>query len=278
LVAPALAQRQPDYEAVRRDIEAILDDADWDDGSWGPVLVRLAWHASGTYDLCTRDGGSNGASMRFAPESTHGANNGLAHARQRLEQVKAKHPDISYADLWTLAGTVAIEAMGGPKLRWRPGRTDVPDGSKCPADGRLPDASQGNVHTRSIFQRMGFTDRETVALIGAHALGRCHTDRSGYSGPWTNAPTTFSNDFFVQLLEQEWKEKKWNGPRQYEDKSGQLMMLPTDLALLADPVFRQWVEAYAKDEALFFRDFASAWQQLLELGVPYRGGVLASVF
>lgn len=58
-----------------------MDNDDYDDGSYGPVLVRLAWHASGTFDKATGTGGSNGATMRFAPESGHGANAGLAVAR-----------------------------------------------------------------------------------------------------------------------------------------------------------------------------------------------------
>jgi hypothetical protein len=73
------------YSAVRAAIGGILtSDKSWDDGSLGPVLVRLAWHASGTYDLKTRSGGSNGATMRFAPESSDGANAGLQHARLGL--------------------------------------------------------------------------------------------------------------------------------------------------------------------------------------------------
>jgi cytochrome c peroxidase len=61
---------------------------DYDDGSYGPVLLRLAWHASGTYDKETGTGGSNGATMRFAPEADHGANAGLKAARDFLEPVK----------------------------------------------------------------------------------------------------------------------------------------------------------------------------------------------
>ena len=57
--------------------------------------------------------------MRFKPESTDGANAGLEHARAFLEPIKAKHSWISYADLWTLAGVVAIEAMNGPKIPWK---------------------------------------------------------------------------------------------------------------------------------------------------------------
>jgi cytochrome c peroxidase len=118
---------------------------------------------------------------------------------------------------------------------------------------------------------MGFNDQEIVALSGAHALGRCHTDRSGYSGPWTFAPTTFSNGYFKALLEEKWVKKKWDGPLQYVDKkTGSLMMLPSDLALLSDRSFRKYVDMYAKDEQLFFKDFAAAFQKLEELGVPFK--------
>lgn len=260
-----------DYAAVRKAIEDVLDSDDYDDGSYGPVLVRLAWHASGT---ATPDGkggyayGSNGATMRFAPESEHGANAGLAVARGLLEPIKRKFPWISHGDLWTLAGVVAIESMGGPTIPWQPGRVDAADSSSCPPDGKLPDASLGAPHLRDVFGRMGFDDREIVALSGAHTLGRCHPDRSGFSGPWTNAPTTFSNLYFQELTNNAWRKKKWSGPLQYEDKSGQLMMLPTDMALLWDKGFKKHVVEYAKDEELFFRDFARAFSRLLALGVP----------
>jgi cytochrome c peroxidase len=257
-----------DYGAVRKAIEDILDKDDYDDGSYGPVLVRLAWHASGTYDKGTNTGGSNGATMRWAPESEHAANAGLQVARALLEPIKAKFPWITYADLWTLAGATAVEAMGGPHIPWRPGRTDRP-ANMCPPDGRLPDAALGAAHVRDIFGRMGFNEREMVALSGAHCLGRCHTDRSGYVNPWTNAPTTFSNLYFTELKDNKWRKKKWEGPLQYEDKSGNLMMLPTDMALLWDKGFKKWVDTYAKDEELFFKDFADVFSRLLELGVPF---------
>jgi len=60
--------------------------------------------------------------------------------------------------------------------------------------------------------------------------------------------------------------KKWNGPKQYTDPTGELMMLPADLALRDDPEFRKYCEKYAKDEQLFFKDFAAAWQKLTEAG------------
>lgn len=267
---PSAAPSKPgDYAAVRSAIADLLDAPEYDDGSYGPVLVRLAWHASGTYDRISGTGGSNGATMRFVPECEHGANAGLDVARKLLEPVKAKFPWISNADLWTLAGGVAIEEMGGPEIKWHPGRVDKPDGSHCTPDGRLPDAAQGAAHVREVFGRMGFNDQETVALIGAHSLGRCHDNRSGFLGPWTNSPTTFSNLYFKELKERTWQKKKWNGPFQYEDKeSGKLMMLPADMCLLTDKKFKKWVDLYAKDEEKFAADFSAAWTKLMELGVP----------
>ena len=95
------------------------------------------------------------------------------------------------------------------------------------------------------------------------------------TGPWTRAETTFSNDYFRVLLEEKWEAKKvhegkaWTGPRQFESKDGQLMMLPAELAFLHDQKFRPYVELYAKDEKVFFQDFAAAFSKLLELGVKF---------
>src|ERR1700730_18179007 len=86
----------------------------YDDGSYGPILVRLAWHASATYDENTGQYGSNGATMRFDPEKSDRNNGGLDVARNFLETIKLRHDWITYADLWTLAGSAAIEALGVP--------------------------------------------------------------------------------------------------------------------------------------------------------------------
>jgi len=275
---PSSAGVAVDFPAVRAAIADILDKDGWDDGSLGPVFVRLAWHASGTYDKNTKTGGSNGATMRFPPESSDGANAGLDNARNFLEPIKKKFPGISYADLWTLAGAVAIEEMGGPKIEWKSGRSDeVADSKKIPPNGRLPDAAQAQDHVRNVFYRMGFNDQEIVALIGAHTLGRCHTNRSGFDGPWTFAPTTFSNEFFRVLVEEKWTERKWNGPKQYQDSTGKLMMLPADLAFIKDPEFKKWVDVYHKDEKIFFDHFAKAFAKLLELGVPRGHDAVAPV-
>ena len=267
----AFTPSKEDYQKVYNHIAALLEEKDdYDDGSYGPVIVRLAWHCSGTYDAATNTGGSNGATMRFAPEGDHGANAGLKAARDFLDPVKEQFPWISYSDLWTLAGVTAIQEMQGPQIPWRPGRQDKTM-TFCTPDGRLPDGAKEQSHLRAIFGRMGFDDREIVALSGAHALGRCHTDRSGFEGPWSFSPTVVSNDYFRLLLDEKWGWRKWDGPKQYQDlKSKSLMMLPTDMALVKDPVFKKHVKRYAKDDGVFFQEFRDVIVKLFELGVPFQ--------
>lgn len=236
-----------------------------------PFAIRLAWHASGTYDKddsTPNHGGSNGATMRFQPEITDGANAGLAMMQEILKPVKKKFPGLSVADLWTLAGVQAIKLMGGPEIPFRFGRTDVDSPVTCPMNGRLPDAAQGAQHLRDVFYRMGFNDRDIVALSGAHTCGSCHERRSGYDGPWTSCPTKFDNEYFVNLLNLKWTKRHWEGPLQYTDPTGTLMMLPTDMALVEDEVFAGYVMEYANDEELFFKDFAAAFAKLIALGCP----------
>jgi len=235
-----------------------------------PIAMRMAWHASGTHNISDGTGGSNGATMRFAPESDDPDNAGLSIIRDLLLPVKKAHPEISYADLYIAAACFAIEFLGGPKIPFNLGRSDHNDGTRCPAHGRLPDATRDAGHLREVFgKRMGFTDREIVALSGGHTLGRCHITRSGFDGPWTSHPLRFDNEYFTNLLTRTWRPRKWAGPLQFEDEETEkLMMLPTDMALLDEPKFRAVVEEYAKDEAVFFKDFASAFGKLLALGCP----------
>jgi len=234
-----------------------------------PMAVRVAWHASGTYDDRDRTGGSDGGGMRFEPERSDPANSGLFIIHDLLERVKQRFPEVSYADLWTLAGCKAVEWMGGPHIAHSFGRTDMPDGSLCPANGRLPDAAQGAAHLREVFGRMGFTDRDIVALSGGHTVGRCHFTRSGFDGAWTTQPLKFDNEYFRNLVQKRWVQRKWKGNLQYTDEeTGSLTMLPTDIALIEDANFRPIVDEYAADQKAFFRDFSSAFSRLTCLGCP----------
>jgi catalase (peroxidase I) len=186
-----------------------------------------------------------------------------------LSDIKAKYPKMSNADFWSLSAVVAIKEMGGPDIPWRAGRSDSSSHKDSVEDGRLPDATQGCPHLRSVFHRMGLTDQEIVVLSGAHAVGSCHADRSGFIGPWTADPLTFSNAYFVNLVKMKWsKASQKDGKTVYKtDSDKNIIMLPSDIALLTDEKMVPWVELYAADEKRFFADFAVAFAKLQELGV-----------
>ncbi|KFY29671.1 hypothetical protein V494_08569 [Pseudogymnoascus sp. VKM F-4513 (FW-928)] len=119
---------------------------------------------------------------------------------------------------------------------------------------------------------MGFNDQEIVALSGAHNLGRCHSDRSGFEGKWVNNPTRFSNQYFKLLSTLPWEPRTLpSGIKQFgytdEDTETELMMLPSDMALLADKGFAPWVKKYGEDKEVFFKDFSVVFAKLMELGI-----------
>mmetsp|Transcript_12686 Transcript_12686/g.23560 ORF Transcript_12686/g.23560 Transcript_12686/m.23560 type:complete len:348 (+) Transcript_12686:831-1874(+) len=211
-----------DWDALRKDIKDALDSETYDDGSYAPVLIRLGWHSSGTFDpKASLKGGSSNAGMRFKTESSDPENAGLAVARDLLMPIKEKYPEVSFSDLWILAAFVALEHTGGPVIDFTPGRKD---GTETTAikPGRLPEAEHGldegldaegrikgweklAAHIRDVFTRMGFTEQETVALVcGGHVYGRCHREYSGYAGAWVENPTEFSNEYAADLIEDEW--------------------------------------------------------------------------
>lgn len=264
-----------------------------------PILVRLAWHDSGTFDASCRTwpecGGANG-SIRFDVELGHGANAGLKKGVTFLSEFKEKFPLLSWADIIQLASALAIECCGGPHLPMIYGRVDVDRPSQCPKEGNLPDAkppSGGGApdapsHLRAIFYRMGFGDGEIVALSGAHTLGRAFKERSGvtecshaeggkHGTRFTSAGSNPRADGVPGCGMpggESWVEN-WltfdNAYFQYLRKGPQegLLWLPTDAALHDDAAFRPYFERYAADQTSFFADYAAAHVRLSELGAKF---------
>ena len=205
-----------DYWALKEDLKKLMVEAqewwppDW--GHYGPLLIRMAWHAAGTYRVFDGRGGSSWGLQRFAPENSWPDNVQLDRARRLLWPVKKKYGSkISWADLIILAGNVALESMGFKTFGFGGGRVDAwePDESvywgpesewladerhpggelekPLAADhmgliyvnpegpGGIPNVLEAAKHVRESFKRMGMNDEETVALIaGGHTFGKSH--------------------------------------------------------------------------------------------------------
>ena len=206
-----------DLDAVVRDLHTLMTDSqDWwpaDFGHYGPLFIRMAWHAAGTYRIHDGRGGGSRGSQRFAPLNSWPDNANLDKARRLLWPIKQKYGQkISWADLMILAGNVALESMGfktfgfggGREDIWEP-ETDIDWGPETTwlGDQRYsgerelanplaavqmgliyvnPEGPNGNPDPiaaardiRETFARMAMNDEETVALIaGGHTFGKTH--------------------------------------------------------------------------------------------------------
>lgn len=256
-------------EEIKSDLTALVKEK-----NCGPILIRLSWHDAGVFSTGALSGGCPNAVMRLtdAGEGTFGANAGLPDvAVGLLKPIADKYVvpgKISNADLWALAANISTEVMGGPAIPTRFGRKDASSSSESVESqvGRLPDGDKGVDHLRAIFHPKGFTDKDIVALSGAHTVGMCHADRSGFDGQWTENHLAFDNTYFTELLAKEYADQTTAAgcPQKYHAASKTIMLI-SDLALLEAP-FREIVELYAKDQSAFFKDYVSAWVKLQENG------------
>ena len=206
-----------DFKALKKDLAALMTDSqDWwpaDFGHYGGLMIRMAWHAAGTYRIGDGRGGAGTGQQRFAPLNSWPDNANLDKARRLLWPIKQKYGrKISWADLMILAGNVALESMGFKTFGFGGGRADVwePDESvywgkegAWLGDERYtgerdlenplaavqmgliyvnpegpngkPDPVAAAVDIRETFERMAMNDEETVALIaGGHSFGKTH--------------------------------------------------------------------------------------------------------
>ncbi|MCD7471631.1 hypothetical protein HAX54_012214 [Datura stramonium] len=202
-------------------------------------LLRLAYASQFSIANSHYDAPGTTTSTGATTNTTQSANNN--NLKAAIENIKVKHPTITYPDLYQLAGVVAVEALDGPIIEFVPGRKDS---SVSPDEACLPDGKQ---NLRDVFHRVEISDpKHIVALCGGLELVR-----SGIQGPRTGEETLkFDNSYFVELV----------------NKRGSSL---NDKDLLDYPEFRSCVQLYAKNKEAFFRDYEEAHKKLSELGLPH---------
>jgi len=106
----------------------------------------------------------------------------------------------------------------------------------------------------------------SIFIFSAHTVGKCHADRSGFDGKWTENHLKFDNSYFKEMLAKEYADETTaqGCPQKKHGSSGTIMLI-SDLALLESP-FKEYVELYAKDQDAFFKDYTAAWVKLQENG------------
>ena len=290
-------ERTVDYEKLRSDLENMIENvfkknAQFGDTSFPAILVRIAWESAG--DFFRKEVGKSESNWIFHFDSTQGGAAAMSYAREQLDLLKKKYPGLSYPDLYTLAGVMAIKSLGGPTIEWKPGRRDsTPTPSyytASPPSDILPDSYQANpsLFLRDLYRPIGFTDqvfvffflrsiiffddvkKDIVVLAAAHALSRTEMEKANMGSSAKRTSTYFSNQFYRDLLQRKWLEKKTKGVLTYVDATGNLTITPSDYALIQDPKFREYVELYAKDQQRFFSDFSQAFSKLIGLGLTFK--------
>ncbi|KAL7589757.1 hypothetical protein Lser_V15G38503 [Lactuca serriola] len=260
------AEYQEEIEKARRDLRALIFNK-----TCAPIMLRLAFHDAGTYCKHTQTGGPNG-SIRKPEEFEQSCNKGLKVAIDFCEEIKSKHPKISYADIFQLAGVVAVGITGGPTIDFIPGRKDS---NECTEEGRLPDLEKGPIHLMDTLKCMGLCYMDFVALSGAHVMDRTQKNRSNFDGPWTDKPLKFDNSYFINLLREYREELVWHEPqalvrREFLNlligESDGTSLIPSDRTMMTFDEFRCDVMKYAEIPELFLKEYAQAHKKLSELG------------
>mmetsp|Transcript_2034 Transcript_2034/g.3903 ORF Transcript_2034/g.3903 Transcript_2034/m.3903 type:complete len:336 (+) Transcript_2034:700-1707(+) len=286
------AQMKISSSLVREDVSQYLND----DPTVAGGLLRLAFHDATTRECdesgtsCT--GGPNG-SIKYEIDWTE--NRGIARPLRVVQSIYdnagVNNMGLSFADCIALAGAESVEFAGGPRIPIKLGRIDSSEADakkrrnvlqdstdRSLVDTTLPSAGLDSDGLRLYFGALGLSEKEFVALSGAHDLGRHVTlldmpksclkdltreclENAPVLMPFVaEEPDRFSNAYFKKLLR--WYDRNI--------ELGEVAFIPTDVDLVVDEGLRTHVQHFAKDEASFFSTFTLSYQKLVDIGAVSR--------
>jgi len=276
-----------EVEAVKKKLRSVVR------GSALPTAVRLSFHdCVGGCDGCLNVNNDDNAGLAD-----------LVASLDTLYLANGYDTLLSRADFWALAGVYAVDKTielnnddcdeddcevpdSGLVFQW--GRTDCDTAPYTDVDVGLPSALLDHANVMSFFAgEFGFDDNETVALLGAHTLGRASSENSGFSGTWINGEANFfNNEYYKKLSDSSltWRHRdagtdnwQWNVP-------GEVFMLNVDVALYKDILVNSVgesscdfttcaaaptataVDAFAASNAAWITEFTKVYTKMLAHG------------
>lgn len=310
VVAPRDELLETSYVQAANNIRSKVKRVIQEDATYAGPILRLAFHDSVVRSVSSDPnvGGGDG-SIRY--ELSWSENRGLSKPLKVVQDIyesqqhsicndshsstvikagdaRCESKDyvaLSFADTLALCGAAAVESAKGPHIPIRLGRKDITradnrlltstiegETERSTLSTSLPSPALDSLGLRMYFQRLGFTDMEMVALMGAHDLGRHVTlldmskeciknltrdclENAPVTLPFVSKdPDTLSNLYYQTLL-------RWNDR---DIQYGEALFIPTDVAMVVDDDLRKIVDAFAKDESLFFQVFKEAYQKLVD--------------
>lgn len=240
---PIQTKQPVDERALSSDLMVRIESCTDDARLW----IRAAFHDAGTWDMVMRTGGADG-SLQF--ELDRSENKGLERAISFYQPLVTKH-QVSMADMIAYAGSLAFEKCTGKRISFKFGRTSA---LVANAGGLLP---QLDVSAQDIFDmfnsRLGFTEEETVALIGgAHSTARVHAQltRDVPSGDMDDTPDVCDSNYFKRLK---------NRP--------EAVIVPADRNMGQSDMYKKHVSKFSNNQAAMISTYRAAFTKLIELGM-----------
>jgi catalase (peroxidase I) len=217
-----------------------------------PQLLRVAISDSLTFTPNVETSGPRGH-FNFSKFRKLSQNSGLTKGFKMIKEIKEEGNHIterlSISDLIQIGGAAAVEYTGGPYIELKVGRVDIEDEHLAADHTNYPTLDMTTEHIRAKYSNF-LSDEEIVAMFGHRTLGFVSNKDSNKDERWTRNPWVFDNNYFEELL----------------DNRSPYVKTSSDISLLNDDKFRNWVETFARNQNHFFDSFASAYIKISELG------------
>ena len=261
-----------DFQNVYNQIakKLIDDESDPDEGSYGPVWVRIAWHASGTFDKSKGDGGSYKGTMQYKTELGHGANSGLARARDFLASIAEKE-QVDFATVTCTPSVVLLLFKSSVAPLSSGALAESAPESETVVEGRLPDASRVLPTFATSLAAWASTTARWLPWLVLTVSAAATPSTLAMMAPGPSPPPTLPMTFSSCSSTRSGTFVSGTAPSSTKTKRPSLWWCcPPTTRWCRTRSLRSGCRKYAADNDFFFSEFSKAFSRLLELGCSFK--------